>query len=144
MVSAVASREGIRKYRLEGITQIEEEDEPVTETFYQERLRALEEKIRYSWLIDTGSPVTVRVRFFNPDHSQPNFVRERVLLQGQWGTITEEEEESFIYEIRVNGITEIRPWLRSFGSSCEIMEPTQLRREMIAEWKEIAAYYESI
>ena len=138
------SREGIRKYRLEGITQIEEEDEPVTETFYQERLRALEEKIRYSWLIDTGSPVTVRVRFFNPGHSQPNFVRERVLLQGQWGTITEEEEESFIYEIRVNGITEIRPWLRSFGSSCEIMEPMQLRREMIAEWKEIAAYYESI
>ena len=138
------SREGIRKYRLEGITQIEEEDEPVTETFYQERLCALEEKIRYSWLIDTGSPVTVRVRFFNPGDSQPNFVRERVLLQGQWGTITEEEEESFIYEIRVNGITEIRPWLRSFGSSCEIMEPMQLRREMIAEWKEIAAYYESI
>ncbi|MFC5649270.1 helix-turn-helix transcriptional regulator [Paenibacillus solisilvae] len=138
------SREGIRKYRLEGITQMEEADEPVTEEFFLERLHTLEGKIRYSWLIDTGAPVTVRVRFFNPGGSGPNFVRERVLLQGQWGSIVEEEEESFIYEILVNGITEIRPWLRSFGSSCEIIGPRQLREEMIGEWKEIAAYYESI
>ncbi|BBH22272.1 hypothetical protein Back11_36170 [Paenibacillus baekrokdamisoli] len=138
------SREGIRKYRLEGMTQIGEEGEPISEAFYQERLRTLEAQIQYSWLIDTGQPVTVRVRFFNPGDTGPNFIRERVLLQGQWGQIVEEEEESFIYEILVNGITEIRPWLRSFGSSCEILAPNQLRREMIAEWKEIAAYYASI
>lgn len=136
-------REGIRKYRMEGITQIEE-DESVPGDWHEEKKRGLEEKLRYSWLIDTGNPVTVRVRFYNPGESQPNFVRERVLLQGQWGRIVFEDEYSFIYEITVNGTTEIKPWLRSFGSSCEVLEPIRFRREMIAEWKEIQSYYESV
>ncbi|MNW61335.1 hypothetical protein D3C74_393850 [compost metagenome] len=88
--------------------------------------------------------MTVRARFYNPEGSEPNFVKERVLLQGQWGQIIFEDEHSFIYEINVNGITEIKPWLRSFGSSCEILAPRQLRQEMIAEWKEIQSYYESV
>lgn len=65
-------------------------------------------------------------------------------MQGQWGEIVEEDEHSFVYEITVNGIMEIKPWLRSFGSSCEVLEPRHLRKELIEEWKEIAAYYESI
>ncbi|WP_409342870.1 helix-turn-helix transcriptional regulator [Paenibacillus sp. MBLB4367] len=136
-------REGIRKYRMEGMTQIEE-DERVDEALFEEKTNELEEKIRYSWLIDTGRTVKVRVRFFNPDSIESNFVKERVLLQGQWGQIVDEDECSFIYEITVNGTTEIKPWLRSFGSSCEVLEPAHLRREMIAEWKEIQAYYESV
>lgn len=55
-----------------------------------------------------------------------------------------EDEHCFIYEITVNGTTEIKPWLRSFGSSCEVLEPVSLRRQMIDEWKEIQAYYESV
>jgi predicted DNA-binding transcriptional regulator YafY len=136
-------REGIRKYRMEGITQIEE-DESVDEAWYEEKKMELADKIRYSWLIDTGRAVTVRARFYNPDASEPNFIKERVLLQGQWGQIVFEDEGSFIYEITVNGTTEIKPWLRSFGSSCEILEPASLRREMIAEWKEIQSYYEFV
>ncbi|MFD5022982.1 helix-turn-helix transcriptional regulator [Paenibacillus sp. NPDC058367] len=136
-------RQGIRKYRMEGITQIEEA-EPVDEIWYDEKNKELAEKIRYSWLIDTGRPVTVRVRFFNPGGSEPNFIKERVLLQGQWGEIVFEDEHSFIYEIIVNGVTEIKPWLRSFGSSCEVLEPASFRQEIIAEWKEIQAYYESV
>lgn len=83
-------------------------------------------------------------QIFSPGGSEPNFIKERVLLQGQWGEIVEEREDSFIYEITVNGTQEIKPWLRSFGSSCEVLEPVQLRRELIAEWKEIRAYYESV
>ncbi|MEI7024864.1 helix-turn-helix transcriptional regulator [Paenibacillus sp. y28] len=137
------ARKGITKFRMEGLTQIEAGAE-VDEAFYAERLESLEQKMKYSWLVDTGEPVTVRARFFNPDGNQPNFIKERVLLQGQWGTIVAEEEDSFIYEITVNGLTEIKPWLRSFGSSCEVLEPRRLRKEFIAEWKEIAAYYESV
>ncbi|WP_019537420.1 WYL domain-containing protein [Paenibacillus ginsengihumi] len=136
-------REGIRKYRMEGITQIEE-DEPVDEALFQARTAELEARIRHSWLIDTGRPVTVRARFYNPEGVRYNFVKERVLLQGQWGRIVHEDDESFIYEIVVHGTTEIKPWLRSFGSSCEILAPPKLREEMIEEWKEIWAYYESV
>lgn len=136
-------REGFRKYRMEGITRIEEGD-PVDEDWFEAKTNELTEKLQYSWLIDTGRPVTVRARFYNPSGSGPNFIKERVQLQGQWGTIADEDEFSFIYEITVNGITEIKPWLRSFGSSCEVLEPAQLRREMIAEWKELESRYESI
>lgn len=135
-------RRGIGKYRMEGLTQIEE-GEPVAEALFVQKMALLEADTRYSWLIDTGTPVTVRARFFNPPH-QANFVRERVLQQGQWGRIVEEERHSFIYEITVNGQTEIKPWLRSFGSSCEVLEPASLRRELMEEWKELQAYYESV
>lgn len=133
----------IKKYRMEGITQLEE-GEAVSEELFAERRQQMEDRIRFSWLIDTGRSVTVRARFFNPDGIQPNFVRERVLSQGQWGHIAAEEADSFIYEIKVNGTMEIKPWLRSFGSSCEVLEPAHLRREMMEEWKELQAYYESV
>ncbi|MGG1518199.1 WYL domain-containing protein [Paenibacillus oryzisoli] len=136
-------REGIRKYRMEGMTQIEE-DEAVDEAWYEGKQLELEERIAHSWLIDTGRAVTVRARFYNPEGPEPNFVKERVLLQGQWGQIVSEDEHTFIYEIKVNGTFEIKPWLRSFGSSCEVLEPASLRRELIAEWKEIQAYYASV
>ncbi|WP_127508823.1 helix-turn-helix transcriptional regulator [Paenibacillus humicus] len=132
------------KFRLEGIIGMDSE-EAVSEDEMSMKIIQLEDAIRYSWLIDTGRPIKVRARFFNPGAGF-NFVRERVLLQGQWGEIVEEEQESnsFLYEIVVNGITEIKPWLRSFGSSCEIVEPRHLRAQMIQEWKEIASYYESV
>ncbi|UUZ81457.1 WYL domain-containing protein [Paenibacillus sp. P26] len=136
-------RQGITKFRMEGITQLEE-DEAVSEEQFLARRRELEDKTATSWLVDTGVPVTVRARFYNPDEPGRNFVKERVLAQGQWGRIVEEDTESFVYEITVNGTTEIKPWPRSFGSSCEVLEPVRFRREMIAEWKEIHAYYESV
>lgn len=136
-------RKSIRKYRLEGITQITE-SEQVAKELVQAEKKLLEQRLSQSWMIDTGSPVTVRAKFIHPlPGTGNNFVKERVLLQGQWGTITGEDEHSFIYEITVNGITEIKPWLRSFGSSCEILEPLQLRKELIQEWKELLDYYES-
>lgn len=137
------SRHGIRKFRVEGMTQIEH-GELVDASFFNERKLDLEERIKLSWVIDTGNAVTVKARFYNPGRSGPNFIKERVLLQGQWGQITEELEDSFVYEITVNGTTEIKPWIRSFGSSCEVLEPNVFRQEMIAEWKELSGYYEPV
>ncbi|MCD9020206.1 helix-turn-helix transcriptional regulator [Cohnella silvisoli] len=137
------SRQGIMKFRMEGLTQIEEGD-TVPEEEFSHKLANLEEQLRHSWVTDTGRSVRVVARFYNPDRSGANFVKERVLSQGQWGTITEETDSTFLYEITVNGIFEIKPWLRSFGSSCEVIEPASLRREFIAEWKEIQTYYEPL
>ncbi|MED1796683.1 WYL domain-containing protein [Brevibacillus nitrificans] len=137
-----APRLGIVKFRVEGLTQLEQA-ESVSEREFASKLQQLEEKIANSWLVDTGAPVTVKARFYNPTDTRSNFIKERVLLQGQWGSITEEDADSFLYEITVNGTTEIKPWLRSFGSSCEVLSPAYLRRELIAEWKEIRSYYES-
>jgi predicted DNA-binding transcriptional regulator YafY len=144
---AHSARDGLRKFRMEGITELEADGPPVEEAFFAEKLAELEEGIARSWLIDTGPPVNVRLRFYHPvpgGAPAVNFVKDRVLLQGQWGKIVEEDEASFVFEIEVNGTMEIRPWVRSFGSSCEVLEPPQLREEMIAEWRELLAYYESV
>ncbi|MNJ69999.1 hypothetical protein D3C77_664110 [compost metagenome] len=102
-----------------------------SENIFNAILKSLEEALRYSWLIDTGATVKVRAFFYTPTNAPINFVKERVLLQGQWGAIVEETDNGFIYEIDVNGITEIKPWLRSFGSSCEVLEPRSLRQDFI-------------
>ncbi|MFC4776036.1 helix-turn-helix transcriptional regulator [Paenibacillus sp. GCM10023252] len=136
-------RQGLIVCRLDGITQLEEEN-VVPEEEFLAKSAAIAERLRYSWLVDTARPVLVRARFYNPGPGEPNFVLERVQLQGQWGEITEMNEQSFIYEITVNGITDIKPWLRSFGSSCEVLEPERLRQDFIREWKEILAYYEPV
>ncbi|AFH65644.1 helix-turn-helix transcriptional regulator [Paenibacillus caseinilyticus] len=134
---------GIRTYRVEGMTQIVEGEE-VSEDVHLERQQALQMNVLgRSWLLDTSRPVKVRARFYRPAGGQPDWIRERVELQGQWGCITEEDETSFVYEIEVSGTTEIKPWLRSFGSSCEVLEPRRLRQELIDEWKEIEGYYEA-
>lgn len=137
------ARMGIKKFRMEGLTQIEE-GEPVEEEEYAEKLKHLEAQMKNSWVTDTNRVVKVAVRFYNPSQSGANFIRERVEAQGQWGVITEESDSTFLYEIEVNEIYEIKPWLRSFGSSCEILEPRWLRKQFIAEWKELRSYYESI
>ncbi|OPA81061.1 WYL domain-containing protein [Paenibacillus selenitireducens] len=138
-----SSRYGIRKFRMEGITQLVE-DEPVEEALFQAKRSELEHKIQHSWLVDTGHPVNIRIRFFTPEPPIPNFIHERVLLQGQWGMVSNTTNESFIFEITVNGTLEIKPWIRSFGSSCEVLEPRSLREEMMAEWKEIRDYYAAV
>jgi hypothetical protein len=131
------------KFRMEGLTQIEEGD-AVEEEEYAKKLCHLEEQLQASWVTDTTRAVKVAVRFYNPSRSGANFIRERVEAQGQWGVIMEESDSTFLYEIIVNGIYEIKPWLRSFGSSCEVLEPRWLRKQFIAEWKEIQSYYEPV
>ncbi|WP_379163485.1 helix-turn-helix transcriptional regulator [Paenibacillus sp. sgz5001063] len=137
------SRMGIMKFRMEGLTQIEEGD-AVEEEEFAKKLSNIEGQLKNSWVTDTTRAIKVVARFYNPGRSGANFIRERVEVQGQWGIITENSDSSFLYEIMVNGIYEIKPWLRSFGSSCEVLEPPWLRKQFIAEWKEIHTYYESI
>jgi hypothetical protein len=133
----------LRKYRVEGITQLTTGEALPAAQFDAMQAHA-DDRIRNSWLIDTGELVTVKLRFFSPGDKGYNFIRERVLSQGQWGEITEETEEGFLYEISVNNTQEIKPWIRSFGSSCEVLEPGYLRKEFRKEWEELRGYYESV
>ncbi|MBH5318558.1 WYL domain-containing protein [Paenibacillus sp. GSMTC-2017] len=137
------SRKGLMKFRMEGLTQIEESESVTEEHFIEVRDQA-NEALKNSWVTDTHRPAKIVARFFNPGGGGANFVRDRVEAQGQWGVIVEESDSTFLYEITVNGIYEIKPWLRSFGSSCEVLEPQWLRKEFIAEWKELHSYYEPV
>ncbi|PLT44716.1 hypothetical protein B8V81_3147 [Paenibacillus pasadenensis] len=131
---------GLSAWRMEGMSGLAIGGAADPELFARKR-EQLDARLRTSWLVDLGEPTRVSVRFFRPEGAEYDFVRERVLLQGQWGETTEEGPESFRYDIEVNGTREIRPWLRSFGSSCEVLEPEELRQDMIEEWKELAETY---
>ncbi|MDQ0873664.1 putative DNA-binding transcriptional regulator YafY [Paenibacillus sp. V4I3] len=58
-------RHGIKKYRMEGMTQIEQ-GETVDSILFDEKKSVLEESIKHSWVLDTGRSVILKVRFFNP------------------------------------------------------------------------------
>ena len=133
----------LKKYRVEGMTQLALSKQAHPDAFARMQER-VDKQIQTSWLIDTGDPVTIRLRFFHPKHTPHSFIKERVEAQGQWGIITEETRDSFVYEITVNGTQEITPWIRSFGSSCEVLAPAFLRRQFQKEWEELLAYYESV
>lgn len=133
----------LRKYRVEGMTQLVIGRSVAPEHFASLQASA-DERISQSWLIDTGEPVVVRLRFYQPRGTPHSFIMERVEAQGQWGMVTEETRESFVFEITVNSTMEITPWIRSFGSSVEVLEPLHLRRQFQKEWEELLAYYESV
>ena len=83
---------------------------------------------------------------FDFDHLLPgqNFIRRRVETQGRWGQIIEDNTDNFIYEIELSDSAEIKPWIRSFGSSAEVLEPLELRNELAGEWRQLEALYESV
>lgn len=133
----------LRKYRMDGISQLEE-----NEVFEEATLRDAEQLvtklIEKSWVIDTGRAIKVKLKFYFPVDTPNNFIQKRVELQGQWGTVVEEQEDGFVFEIEVNSTIEIKPWIRSFGSSCEVLEPRYFRQEFKKEWEVIQSYYEPL
>ena len=49
--------------------------------------------------------------------------------------------EGLVWEADIGDITEIRPWIRGWGSDCEVLEPASLRDEMQAEVRRMARNY---
>jgi len=100
-----------------------------------------------AWLVDTSEPTRIRARFyFNSDGLQPsnNFILRRVQEEAAEAVITIENDQSFLLELVVNGITEIKPWIMSFGSSIEVLEPLELRNSVIKDWEVMVSRYESL
>ena len=71
------------------------------------------------------------------------FVSRRV-RETRWHpseTVTE-TPEGLIWEADIGDVTEIRPWIRGWGADCEVLEPGDLREEMIREARRLARLYE--
>ncbi|MBA3534491.1 MAG: transcriptional regulator [Ardenticatenales bacterium] len=47
-----------------------------------------------------------------------------------------------LLRLRVSGTFEIEPWVRTWGSACEVLAPATLRQKMIAEARALAALYD--
>ncbi|MEA4962911.1 helix-turn-helix transcriptional regulator [Lutispora sp.] len=134
----------INIYRLDKIIDFEilksSSDTPYTK-------EELDNCFRHSWCIGTTQkgdiPSIIRIRFSVSANEDLTFLLNKVKREGKWGTITDINDKSFIYTIKINDAKEIKPWIRSFGHYAEVIESTlcDLREELHDEWGEMLESY---
>jgi predicted DNA-binding transcriptional regulator YafY len=124
-----------RTFKLERIRSAELTDEPFTipDDFDGPAL------LRSAWRImygEEGKAAHVKL-CFSPSVSKR--VRET-----RWhpSEQTSETEHGLIWEADIGDTTEIAPWVRGWGSDCEVLEPEELRQSLIVETRRLMRVYE--
>jgi predicted DNA-binding transcriptional regulator YafY len=84
----------------------------------------------------TGPPQQARLRFTPP---AARYVREKIWHPTQ--SLEDLPDGSLEMTLRVNHLLEVRRWVLSYGPDCEVLEPDQLRVEVIDELKRTLAVY---
>ncbi|MCS5618405.1 MAG: WYL domain-containing protein [Myxococcota bacterium] len=82
------------------------------------------------------TPVAVRIRF---DSDWKNHVMEHTWHPSQ--KIAELPDGSLELTMEVGGTTEVRNWVMSFGAGAEVIEPSELRADVITELERVTARY---
>jgi predicted DNA-binding transcriptional regulator YafY len=85
-----------------------------------------------------GEPTTVRVRF-TP-------AAARYILESKWQgcrKLDKQRDGSVLAEFRVSITPEFRSWLLGFGAKAHVLEPEQLRREIVEDLKSSLSSYNS-
>ena len=59
------------------------------------------------------------------------YIKERRWAKEQ--TISDQTDGSGILEIKTSGWIDVKKWILSFGAAAEVLEPEELRREIIEE-----------
>jgi predicted DNA-binding transcriptional regulator YafY len=87
-------------------------------------------------LLHGGERVTIRARF---TPYQARWIREREYHSTQ--QLEELPDGGLIVTLQVGGTEEARRWLMSFGSEVEVLEPAELRAEIIEELQKLQKIY---
>jgi len=125
--------DALRTFKLERIEMAELTDEPFAIPPDFDGLALL----RRAWgvMYGEGDPVTVRLRF----HSQvARRVKETVWHPSQR---IEDTPEGCIWTAEIGDLIEILPWIRGWGSDCEVLEPPELRNQIAGEVQRMARLY---
>ncbi|MFH0799877.1 MAG: transcriptional regulator [Pseudomonadota bacterium] len=83
-----------------------------------------------------GEEVEVKIRF-SPKVAY--YVKERTWHPTQ--KIADEKDGSIVLSMHVEGLTEVKSWVMSFGSFAEALEPALLRKDVASEHKAAAGKY---
>lgn len=110
-----------------------------TETFEPPDNFDEEHLLRHAWGIwyNNREPVTVRLRF-SPGHITRR-VKESVWHPAEM--VDDTLEGGCVWECAVADWHEMLPWIRSWGADCQVLEPPELRAELLRESREMAALY---
>lgn len=93
-----------------------------------------------SWGIMRGESLIEVVLQFSPEVAA--LVRERAWHPSQ--AIDELADGGLLFSVRVSDPREMRPWIRSWGADVEVLEPRELRAEMIEQVRRMVQRYQGI
>lgn len=113
-----------------------EEARATPETFIPRPEIDVQQLLASSWGIMWGEETEVVLRF---DSSVAWRVREARWHPSQ--RLEPTEDGGCILRLRVGHTMELAPWIRSWGSTVEVLEPPEFRAEVAAEARRLAALY---
>jgi proteasome accessory factor B len=126
-------RDSVRTFKLDRIQQAEmlEETFEVPEDVYPSQMLA------NSWGIVFGDALKEVVLRFDP--SVARRIDETLWHASQ--KVEHLDDGGRILRMRVSGTLEIEPWIKTWGSSCEVLKPASLRAKMEEEARALARLY---
>lgn len=122
--------------RMESVT----ENRRGKKTFVRNKDFSMEKYLENVWGMEFGSEVKVKVKFLKEANVEYKVKRD---IEYRKNKIIHEFEDYFIYEDTIVGIHSFKSWLRSYGSSAIVLEPQNLRDEMIESARKMYEYYSS-
>lgn len=125
LVGQEGSTKEIKHFRVDRMEDLQVLDE----AFQFPENFSLTEHLAPCWGVLKHPLTKVKIRFYDEFNVITRVMRETAHRRSR--RITREEDGSIMYEDEVAGIQEIRTWVRSFGSSAEVLEPAELRKSLI-------------
>lgn len=88
------------------------------------------------WFDEDDRPTTVKLRF---SHYVARRVRETLWHPSQRSE--EDREGRIVLMVDVDAAQEVLPWIRGWGADCEVLEPAELRAQLIGEVRHLMRSY---
>lgn len=95
--------------------------------------------LRSAWSIYYGEQLTHVVLRFHPEVARR--VQETQWHPSQELSWDEDKPGYLLLSLQVADITDLKPWIRTWGANCEVLEPPELRDEMTGEARRMAEAY---
>jgi len=121
-------------YRLDRIVKITE----TNETFKPAVNFNIDDYLAHNWGMEQGEAVQVKVLFKNEGNV---FYKVKRDLHCRKNKKLTEYDDYLVYEDTVIGINSFKRWLRSYGSSAVVIEPEELKQELIESARKCLEYY---
>ena len=96
----------------------------------------IENRIQQAFGITLEDPMDVKVRF---SAWQARFIKQRIWHPSQ--EIEELDNGEIILSFQASGFYDIKSWILSHGADAEVLEPADLREEIIKELEKKLAFY---
>ena len=98
---------------------------------------SLDEYFKGSWEVFTGAPVTIKLRF--------SARAARLVEEVRWHVsqkLSPATEGRLNFEAEMPLSPELTSWVLSWGSDCEVIEPAELRGQILSDLRKMLEKYQ--